>query len=183
MLESLARSKPPASLVGPQHLIEMIAAAALTPMGCFVEVGVYQGGSAFWLSQVAEASCRELYLFDTFSGIPYQDEGDSHQVGEFSDVDLVAVRAALPYAEIIPGIFPASAYGLLPPVAFAHLDCDQHRSVKSASEFLVPLMVPGGVIWFDDSPVIPAARRAAVEVFGADRLRMSSLSGRNFVVF
>ena len=159
---------------------ELLAQASSAPPGCFVEVGVYRGGSAWPLLQLCKAQHRALYLYDTFTGIPHAQDGDMHKVGDFSDVDFEETVRHLDGACIVPGVFPASAV-LMPPVAFAHLDCDQYRSVHEAAAYLVPHMVPGGVIWFDDSPCIPAAHRAARELFG-DRLQISSDHGKHFVV-
>lgn len=149
------------------------------PSGCFVEVGVYQGGSAWHLDNLAQEQNREIFLYDTFSGIPYQDAIDSHQVGDFSDTSHEEVCALLPRAHVIRGVFPGSAVPM-PPIAFAHLDCDQYRSVKEASIYLLPHMARGGVMWFDDSPCLEGARQATHAVFGA-RLWLSS-SGKHFVV-
>lgn len=173
-------SNPP-SLIGERDLNDMIAMAAGTPAGCFVEVGVYRGGSAYRLAQVAREQVRELYLYDTFSGIPHKDAIDSHAIGDFADTSLEHVHALIPEAIITPGIFPGCALPM-PPVAFAHLDCDQYRSVREASLFLVPRMVPGGVIWFDDSPCLTGARIAVSELFG-ERVRISHDFGKHYVQF
>ncbi len=74
-----------------------------------------------------------------------------------------------PAAVVTAGVFPASAVDM-GPLAFVHLDCDQYRSYHEAIEFLLPKMVPGGVMWFDDSPALDGARKAVTEFFG-DRLK------------
>ena len=40
----------PKSLIGNDALIALVAAAYAAPPGDFVEVGVFQGGSAWWLA-------------------------------------------------------------------------------------------------------------------------------------
>lgn len=183
-MESLAppppKSKAPHSLIGDQHLAELLAAAASSPPGCFVEVGVYRGGSAWHLLALAERQSRQLFLYDTFTGIPWKEAIDSHGVGDFADVDEAQVRQQLAGAAIVKGIFPRSAIPM-PAVSFVHLDCDQYQSVREACLHLLPLMVEGGTIWFDDSPCLEGAHRAARELFG-DRLRLSSDHGKHFVV-
>lgn len=159
----------PESVVNGQVLEEMARMASCTPAGCFVEVGVYKGGSASYLYEVAEAQGRTLFLFDTFTGIPYSDEGDSHVVGDFGATNADEVAALFPRAIVTAGIFPQSCEIVLPRVAFAHLDCDQYRAVRESAEFLSPLMVPGGVIWMDDPDCLEGAARAARDVFG-DRI-------------
>lgn len=182
-MEQQSPSNYPPSLVGEQHLAEMILAAADTPQGgCFVEVGVFRGGSAWRLSGLAKQQGRgPCYLYDTFEGIPYKDLIDSHSVGDFSDTNYEHMVALFAADHVVKGIFPDSAIPM-PPIAFAHLDCDQYRSVREASEYLIPRMMEGGVIWFDDTVCLAGAHLAAREIF-ADRLRLSSEAGKHYVRF
>jgi O-methyltransferase len=172
----------PESLVGP-HVIEcLIDTASKTPPGCFVEVGVYKGGTAWHLSKLAEEQDRHIFLFDTFTGIPYKGEFDPVTVGAFNETSLEEVQKAIPYANIVEGIFPQSAEKIkLPDVAFAHLDCDQYQSIKEAAQFLSPLMVSGGIMWFDDYGCLDGANKAVDELF-AKRIERSSV-GKYFVKF
>jgi hypothetical protein len=142
-------------------------------------VGVYKGGTAHLLHQLAMMQGRILYLYDTFSGIPWKSLVDMHEIGEFSDTSLAEVQSICPEAVITPGIFPASAIDM-EPVAFAHLDCDQYRSYQESIEYLSPRMVPGGVLWFDDSTSLYGARLAVMEHF-SDRLKVHK--GKHYVEF
>lgn len=168
----------PHSLVGEETIREMLDCARGTPAGCFVEVGVYKGGTGWFLNQLSLDQHRELYLYDTFTGIPHHDAVDAHHIGDFADTSFEAVRALIPRAITVPGVFPGSAVPM-PPIAFVHLDCDQYRSVKEAAEFLLPRMVSKGVVWFDDSPCLEGAHKAARELFG-ERLQLSA-TGKHFV--
>jgi hypothetical protein len=153
----------PHSLVDPEVARAMCKLAQGTPRGCFVEVGVYHGGTAWFLAAVAAQQHRALYLYDTFTGIPYRDDAiDSHHVGDFEDTSLGEVQAAVPYGLCIPGVFPASAVKM-GRVAFVHLDCDQYRSYRDALWFLHSYMVPGGVIWCDDADCLNSAGTAVRE--------------------
>ncbi len=169
---------PPHSVVGEATIREMLDAARATPPGCFVEVGVYKGGTGWFLARLCMDQNRPLYLYDTFTGIPHEDPMDSHHIGDFADTSFAAVRALIPRAITIPGVFPQSAVAM-PPIAFVHLDCDQYRSVKESGEYLIPRMVPHGVIWLDDSPALTGAHLAARELFG-DRLQLSA-TGKHYV--
>jgi hypothetical protein len=171
---------PVCPVVGEATLAEMLCLARSLPSGCLVEVGVYQGGSAWHLTQLALEQQRDIYLYDTFTGIPYAEAIDSHHPGDFADTSYHAVCQLLPTARVIQGIFPDSAIEM-PPVAFAHLDCDQYRAVKESAEYLMTRMTPRGVIWFDDAPCLAGAKKAAEQLFGA-RLR-TSLTGKYFVEF
>lgn len=123
---------------------------------------MYRGGSAFHLARVAQDQGRDVFLYDTFTGIPYTDPVDVHQVGDFADCSYGAVCEAIPYARVVQGVFPQSMVDM-PPVAFAHLDCDQYESVKQSLEALRPLMVKGGVIVLDDVWCLEGATKALME--------------------
>lgn len=176
----------PTSLIKGEDLAEMLQLASWTPRGAFIEVGVYQGSSAKPLCELAVRQDRTLYLCDTFTGIPFSEpeKGDKHRVGDFGDVDFERLKAFIedigygpPRVVWVPGVFPGSwnLVGALDQrFAFAHLDCDQYRSVKEASLWLIPRMVPGGVIWFDDVDRLEGATRAAEEVFPGKLIRDKS---------
>jgi Macrocin-O-methyltransferase (TylF) len=172
------------SQVGPETIADLIEFARATPAGAFLEVGVFQGGTAWHLAKLGAEQHRELYLFDTFTGIPYSSPIDSHKVGDFSDVNLPALRAALPGAHILAGIFPEVAWLLgldLPKIAFAHIDCDQYQAIRESALYLIPVMATGGIMWFDDSPCLGGAMLATRELFG-DRLVLSR-TGKHYVEF
>lgn len=171
-------NRPLPSLV-PQSIIdEMIQKAKATPPGCFVEVGVYKGGTAWHLTRLAAGQDREIFLYDTFTGIPYQGPRDSHKVGDFHDTSYRKVRAALPYATVVKGIFPLSAVDM-PPVAFAHLDCDQYDAVYGAVTYLISRMVPGGIIWFDDTTTLEGAKEALLDLVGENIIPPAQVSKEN----
>jgi hypothetical protein len=153
---------PPDSLVSPALIEAACAIAAACPPGCFVEFGVYKGGSAWHFARVAEVQGRELYLYDTFRGMPFQGPWDSHPVGDFRDTSLDAVQQAIPSARCVPGVFPESLVPM-PPVAFVHVDADQYESIAAAIRVFPPLMVSGGAMVFDDYPVLDSAVRAITE--------------------
>jgi O-methyltransferase len=111
--------------------------------------------------EIARRQARRLYLFDTFSGMPFSGRYDRHQVGEFGDTSLALVREILPEAIIVPGVFPESAEGVgMERLAFVHVDADQYASIAAATRVFPPLMVPGGVIVFDDYGLLPGATYA-----------------------
>lgn len=150
------------SLISPDNLDDLAALAGEMPPGAIVEVGVYKGGSALRLMEVAQRQGRVLWLFDTFTGIPESSVGlDSHRVGDFGDTSVEQVRARVPAARIVVGdareTLPATETG---PVAFAHIDCDQYETTRAVVRTLLARMVPGGVLWFDDYEALQGANRA-----------------------
>lgn len=164
----------PDTLLGQIAIESICSIASACPPGCFVEFGVYKGGSAWHLARLAEEQGREIHLYDTFTGIPYREDFDNHLVGDFADTDYETVCAAIPYARVHKGVFPDTLVAM-PPVAFAHIDADQYRSIKAAIEVLGPLMVKGGAMVFDDVPCLVGSTRALnesglkYEITGADK--------------
>lgn len=148
---------------------EMLKRASEVPKeGCFIEVGIYQGGTASHLTELAEQRNQPIYLYDTFEGLPYSSNGDTHTVGEFNYNDIDFIKTSLPYATVIKGIFPESAVEM-PDVAFVHLDVDQYESYFGCINYLKPKMLPGSIMWFDDYE-LPGARKAINELIGGDKL-------------
>jgi len=170
--------EPPTCVVGTDTIREIRYAASNAPRGCFAEIGVYQGGSAFHLWEIAKRQLRKLYLYDTFSGIPYKGTDDSHNAGDFADCSAEEVRTRLPGAIVVEGIFPESARMDMSGIAFVHLDCDQYKSYRDAIGFLLPRMARGGIMWFDDSPCLKGAAKAVSEFFTPESLYRSS-SGKH----
>lgn len=159
------------SVIGTGGLRTMLELAAGTPSaGCFVEFGVYRGGSAWHLARLAGAQGRALHLFDTFAGIPERSVHDQqHAVGDFGDADLTTVRSLIPSAIFHVGVFPATMTDI-GPIAFVHIDCDQYRSCLAAIEQFWPRLISGGLLLFDDYGATSGVTKAVDGVF-ADRIR------------
>ncbi|HQQ81929.1 MAG TPA: class I SAM-dependent methyltransferase [Cyclobacteriaceae bacterium] len=170
----------PFSLVAPDHIADLLNMAAATPAGAFVEIGVYRGGTAFHLDRLAKEQGRFCYLYDTFEGIPYTSPVDHHQVGDFADASFEDIVKMVKVSTVVKGIFPESAISMRGPIAFVHLDCDQHKSIIDSCLYLEPMMVKGGVMWFDDSPVLSGAEKAVMELY-SDRVQI--LNGKHYVTF
>lgn len=182
--ENLRDQTIPESFLTFGELAALCTKASSTPEGCFVEVGVCNGGSAFYLNRLAQRQQRLAFLYDTFTGIPMCDrtQGDTLEVGAAHGASIETVRAALggyPYIEAC--VFPHADNLPIPPIAFAHIDVDQYQSHIETCRALEPLMAKGGVMWFDDVPVLEGARKAVRELYG-DRIQVGEYE-RWFVVF
>ena len=163
----------PRSEVSPANLEIMVLLAQSAPPGDFVEIGVYAGGSAYHLYEVAQLQDRTLHLFDTFNGMPVYTEGlDVFRLGTFKPDRHTDIRlqAMMPRAKFYIGLYPETHPSDLPPVAFIHCDCDQYISYRSVIDTMWPLVVPGGIMLFDDYPYLPGAKRAVEETFGQSEL-------------
>jgi len=176
----------PHSLVDIGTITEMLKLAEVTPAhGCFLEVGVYKGGTAWHLDKLATQQGRWFICYDTFEGMPNQHPlWDRHKIGEFADTSYEEVQRAIPDAIVVKGVFPdcASKEFTGKYIAFAHVDCDQYESVHKSIWYLLPRMLKGGVIWFDDSPNLEGAKRAVREWFTAEQIKQSSTGNQEYVV-
>lgn len=160
------------SLIADHDLNTMCRLAEESPPGCFVELGVYKGGSALRLYDVAERQGRVLHLFDTFVGHTLADAAfdaiTEHPNGRFSEaIRPEELQAMLPNAVIHIGTFPETLTDELREIAFVHSDMDIYLPTRAACELLPPRMVAGGVMLFDDyfHGECPGVKRAVDEIF------------------
>jgi O-methyltransferase len=162
------------SLIRPSNLDVLAEYARSAPHGAFVEVGVYRGGSARVLYQIAVEQWRSLWLFDTFTGHPTPSAEDSpkHPEGRYADcADPAALQQEMPNARIIVGKFPTGPMSYpngmkLWPVAFVHVDVDLYESTRDVILAFQHELAPGGLFLFDDYgvPDCPGATKAVDEL-------------------
>jgi hypothetical protein len=173
--ETLIKKVKPYTLVHPQKLKKLIE--LVTPYekvrGSMAEVGVFKGGTALILNHLKPES--NLYLFDTFEGLPQPSNLDGqHKKGSFkADMNGVkALFAGKPNVKIYKGYFPDSI-----PVGFSrrrfsvvHIDVDIYVSVMDCLQYFYSKMVKGGIMILDDYTAIscPGAKKAADD-FCADK--------------
>lgn len=159
----------PYTLVDEQrsHVLQKLATQATRLGGEVWECGVYRGGTAMLLSDVAADAT--LRLFDTFEGMPEVDTArDCHRAGDFADTNVESVRQRVPRALFHKGFIPDTFAGLEDSqIAFAHVDVDLYRSVLDCCRFIYPRLLPGGFLIFDDYgfPTCFGARQAVDEFF------------------
>jgi hypothetical protein len=142
------------------------------------EVGVYRGGSAWFVADALRRRARELpfYVCDTFQGHVEVDESldGLHRPGmQFTRVKAEKVAKYLrgfPFVRVevgdirdtAPTFAGESAFGLV------HLDVDVYPITRYCLEFFGPRMVPGGVIVADDYGTTTCEGvKKAVDEFGA----------------
>jgi len=126
--------------------------------GNFAECGVYQGGTAAFLASILKGSGRDLYLFDTFAGIPPGDPSKDNRYvkgGEFAATSVLGVSQFLLKnglsAKLVPGLIPETLSAVKDAsFSFVHVDVDIYWPAKHCLEFFYPRMAPGGVMLFDD---------------------------------
>jgi O-methyltransferase len=133
--------------------------------GDMAEAGVYRGGTAAVM--LAASQGKRLHLFDTFEGLPHDEDrfaaGEWH--GSVDDVrsNLSRWRTRI---ELHPGLFPSSTAGLeAMQFSFVHLDLDLYDSTLAALEWFWPRIVRGGICLSHDYPLVNGVVRAFQEFF------------------
>ena len=160
--------------------------------GDFVECGVAKGGSmmaiAYTLLELGVRD-RDLWLYDTFEGMPEPDQYDLGRFGEPAHrswakrrdgeghstwinhgIDEVRAHLALTrYPEqklhFIPGRVEDTLPDSSPPgaIALLRLDTDWYASTRAELDHLYPKLVRGGILIIDDYFRWQGARKATDE--------------------
>lgn len=155
--------------------------------GCFVECGVWRGGSSMLAALTLRASgdeTRQLHLYDTFAGMPppmlIDVTRDGLQAAEMMarDTRPNGVRCVAGIDDVFRNLaatgYPMSRVCLVPglvedtlpvrapaePIALLRLDTDWYQSTRHELEHLYPLVAPGGLVIIDDYGHRTGARRA-----------------------
>lgn len=139
--------------------------------GDVAEVGVYRGDSAAELLEYFPE--REIYLFDTFDGIPntvIREYDGNYEPGDHGETSLEKVKERFKDNQnihIYPGFFPDTAKPVKDnSFVFVNIDVDIYRSTKDCWEFFYPRLCYGGVFFIqDDYPCkgTPGVKRATGE--------------------
>jgi len=139
--------------------------------GDVVEVGVYKGGSAKFLSRIF-GSKKQMYLFDTFKGMPNADpRKDKYKNGAFGDTTLKKVKNYLSDCSnihIYKGIFPRSATAIKnKKFCFVHIDVDVYKSIYDCCTFFYNRLVKNAIMIYDDyeEAACPGVKEAVDEFF------------------
>lgn len=175
--------------------------------GDYYEFGVYHGSSLIhsWFSQQFFHRCMtrsrflpfeckgtvahflrhtpSFYGFDTFCGMPENNEGeDSLAPGSFqSDMTQVLKRCAReglqsPTLHLVPGLFTQTCTQLGDkPAAIVHLDCDLYSSSVDALAAIAPKIVQGTVLLCDDYNLFRADRGRGERRALAEFLRQTNV--------
>ena len=173
--------------------VQYIARAGIP--GALAECGVWRGGSvmmmAYTLLQEKKAD-RDLYLFDTFEGLPEPDpavdvdfEGNAaasqwfHGWARCARERVVENVAATGYPRelihCVEGMVEDTLPELLVPqhLALLRVDTDWHSSTKIVLETLWPRLANGGVLILDDYGHWQGARLATDNFFADKPVKMN----------
>ena len=131
-------------------------------IGHVAEVGVYKGGSAFLLCELIKRTKKNIYLFDTFEGLPEDNRINKKFVplkGWLGNTSIKEVKNFLLKTSINPkklniikGIFPNTVNQEIKKSFFSlvHLDTDLFKSTYDGLEFFYPRLVEFGCIVIHD---------------------------------
>ncbi len=123
--------------------------------GNIIEVGVWRGGTGLILEK-GLSNQDKLYLCDTFEGVVKASKKDNIYInGEHSDTSIELVNEKFknnPNIKILKGIFPEDTASLIENEKFkiCHIDVDVYDSAKDIFEWIVPRLIIGGMVIFDD---------------------------------
>ena len=199
--ETVSRALP-YTMTSPERLCGLVEATeyvvANDVPGAIVECGVWKGGSmlaaALTLVRLG-ASDRELYLFDTYEGLPepgerdvsfkgkpardmWEEQRDGQGLSAWCRAGLDEVRAVMetsghPRARIhyVAGMVEDTVPDAAPdPIAILRLDTDWYDSTRHEMEHLYPRLAVGGVLILDDYGSWEGARQAVDEYLAKQRV-------------
>jgi len=144
--------------------------------GDIVEFGCYEGTTSVHMARFLEGTGKNLYLYDSFEGLPEKSskdespDGMQFQTGELNAskkkliTNLRQASVTMPYikkawfSDLVQSDVPTQ-------VSFAFLDGDYYHSVLDPLRLLETVLSPGAVILVDDyaNEALPGAARAADE--------------------
>jgi O-methyltransferase len=132
--------------------------------GSYIECGCFKGSSTAKFSLVAKILNKKLYVFDSFEGIPENNENHDFNIygeksgfkkGDFSG-GLEEVKSniqnfgAIDQCIFVKGWFDNTMPGFKEKLAAAYIDVDLASSTKTCLQFLYPLLIEGGTIMSQD---------------------------------
>jgi len=151
--------------------------------GDIAEVGVYRGGTAKIIAE--EIKDKQIYLFDTFTGLPNDSIYDPDIVpalckGSMKETSVKEVAEYLaPHknTHIYKGFFPRTGEVIKNKrFSFVHLDTDLYTSTKAGLKFFYPRMNKGGIFLIHDYPCMLGVEKAVAEFLLNKKERISILT-------
>lgn len=132
--------------------------------GNVVEAGCFKGGSTIKLSIAAKLAGRRMIVFDSFEGLPDNDESHGRTIfgvepdfykgryaGALEEVtDNVRRYGEVDICRFVKGWFDDTMPRYAEPIAVAFIDVDLAASTRTCLRYLYPLLIPGGVIFSQD---------------------------------
>lgn len=157
--------------------------------GAVCEFGVAQGATSALLANEIRGTDRQLFLFDSFRGLPRPTEkdvlvDDIFKLGSMEKYEgqmafarhhlvrrLLAIDFPLSRVTMVPGFIETTirSPGLPTEVAFAYVDFDLYDPITIALDFLDRVTRTGAHVVVDDYGWFSAGAQTAVDEFVAKR--------------
>lgn len=144
--------------------------------GDVVEFGCYVGTTSVYLAQTLRDTGKQLYLYDSFEGLPEKRAEDASPAGEqFRPGELHATKkelvrnlkqANVPMPIITKAWFSDVTLEQIPvQISFAFLDGDYYDSVLDSLRLIWNRLSPGSIVVVDDyaNEALPGATKAVDE--------------------
>jgi len=142
--------------------------------GDIIECGVATGGTAALMAVAARHSRKQLWLYDSFEGLPPAEAVDGRHAGRYTgacrgsmdDVraTLARMHVDLERVHLVKGWFEDTLpRAQVTQIALLHIDGDWYRSVRTTLEALYDRVAPGGYVVIDDYGYWPGCRIATDE--------------------
>ena len=192
------------TLTGPERvnaLVESVKYVVANEIeGDFVECGVWKGGSAMAMALALNElndETREIYLYDTFSGMTSPTGVDISYVGEFATKKFSRTKtsaessnwALSPLEEVTQNVmstgYPLEKFHFIKgmventipenipgKIALLRLDTDWYKSTKHELTHLFPLLSQNGVLIVDDYGHWKGCRKAVDEYMQENNICM-----------
>lgn len=178
------------------YLIELISKTADLP-GVVCELGVAQGATSHLLAKELQDGSRDLWLFDSFQGLPAPTEKDQlindifglgsmdRYVGAMQcprslvEENLRSSGLAENRTRIVSGFFneQTAANANLPEhCSFAFVDFDLYQPIRDALDYLHRVLDMGGYIVVHDYGFFSSGAQAAVDEFHQKHIREFELT-------
>jgi len=177
------------------YLIEYLH-QSLPVEGDVCEFGVGQGAISAVLAHKIKNTNKNLWLFDSFEGLPEPSEKDILINDVLHLGSMQAYKGMMSFPEdivkarlsdihfppdrirIVPGFIEKTIYGpnLPKTVCFAYLDFDLYEPILIALNFLDTVLQPGGFIIIDDYDFLTKGPKFAVDEFYDARKENYSLT-------
>lgn len=151
----------------------LFAEKCLDLEGDFVEFGCYEGTTSLFLSRLITGTNKQLWVYDSFEGLPYKTAQDSSPAGfAFKKGELFArkkqlilnfKKANLSLPIIIKGWFKELQAKQIPnTISFAFLDGDYYDSILISLRLVAPKLHQDGFILVHDYErvTLPGAKKA-----------------------
>jgi O-methyltransferase len=165
------------------NYIQTILSLPRNGKGVIVEAGCYKGGSTAKFSLAADIVGKELVIFDSFQGIPDNDElhegrfngkkrfSEGEYCGSLDEVKTNVSRfGKINCCRFVPGWFGDTLPMFKEPISAIYLDVDLASSTRTCLKYLYPLLELGGVLYSQDGHL-----SLVVSVFEDDNFWLSEV--------